>query len=63
MHDIAIENHIFLAFQAEFAGFLGAGFAVVFHIVGIADGFGTDEALFKIRVDNSRCGRALLCPW
>ena len=33
MHDIAIEDHILLAFEAEFAGFLGARLAVVLHVV------------------------------
>ncbi len=56
MHDIAIEDHIFLALKAEFAGFLGPGFAVVFDVILIANSFRTDEALFEIRVDDAGGG-------
>src|SRR6202008_4336711 len=59
MHDIAIKDHVFLALKAEFAGFLGARFAIVFDIVRIGDGFRADETLFEIRMNDAGGGGRL----
>ena len=58
MHDVAVGDHIFFSFQPQLAGIARAGFAAERRIVGISDGFGADEALFKVGVnDTGRGGR------
>ncbi len=52
-HHVAVLHDIFLAFQPDTAGFAGAGFALAGDIIGIGDGFGADEALFEIGVDDA----------
>src|SRR3989338_10913671 len=54
VHDVAVLDDVFLAFQAPFAGFLGAGFALVLDEVVVGDHFGADEALFEVGVDHGR---------
>src|SRR4051794_595745 len=50
---IAILDHIFLAFLAPLAGFLGALLALVRDEVIISDGLGADEAAFEVGVDHA----------
>ena len=57
MHDIAVLDDVFLAFEAHFAGFLGALFAVVGDEIVVADDFGADEAFFEVGVDDAGCLR------
>src|SRR5690606_14505766 len=44
VHHVAVLDDVVLAFQAPFAGFLGAGFALVGDEVVIGDHFGADKA-------------------
>ena len=53
MHHVAIGDDVILAFQTEFAGIARAGFAFARDIIGIGDGFGADEALLEIGVDDA----------
>src|SRR5690606_4178782 len=58
VHHVTVLDDIFLAFQAPFARFLGAGFAVVLDEVVVADHLGTDKALLEVGVDHTgRLGR------
>ena len=59
MHDVAVGDDIFLAFQPQLAGIAGAGFAAERDVIGIGDGFGADKALFEIGVDHAGGGRRL----
>ena len=59
MHDIAIGDDIFLAFQPKLAGIARAGFAVEGNIVAIGDSLGTNESLFEIGVDHAGRGGRL----
>jgi len=52
VHHIAVFDDVVLAFQAPFAGFLGAGFALVLDEVVVGDHFGADEAFFEVGVDH-----------
>src|SRR5690606_31853560 len=56
VHYIAILYDVFLAFQAPFASFFGAGFAFVLNKVVVRDDFRADKTLFKIGMD---CGGSL----
>ena len=60
MHHVAVGDDIVLAFQPQFAGVAGAGFAAERDIIGIGDGFGADEALLEIGMDDAG-GRP--APW
>ena len=63
MHDVAVLHDVFLAFLPGLAVFLCAAFAVELDVVGVGDGFGLDEALLEIAVDDAgglRGGRAFL---
>ena len=53
MHHVAVLDDVILAFEAELAGIARAGFAVTRHIIVIGDGFGTDEAVLEIGVDDA----------
>ena len=59
MHDVAVGDDIFLAFQPQLAGVAGAGFAAERDVIGIGDGFGADKALFEIGMDHAGGGRRL----
>ena len=59
MHDVAVGDDIFLAFQPQLAGVAGAGFATQGDIVGIGDGLGADKALFEIGMDHAGSRRPL----
>src|SRR5690554_3040761 len=50
---VAILDHVLLAFQAPFAGFLGSGFAVVLNEVVEGDDFGADKAFLEVGVDHA----------
>src|ERR1041384_6527006 len=53
MQHVAVGDDIILAFQAELTGFTRAGFAFARDIVGIGDGFRTNEALLEIGVNDT----------
>src|SRR5579863_1387352 len=57
MHHVAVGDDIVLAFQPQFAGVAGAGLAAKRDIIGIADGFGADEALLEIGMNDAGGGR------
>ena len=63
MHHVAIGDDIVLAFQPEFARLARAGFAFARDIIGIGDGFGADEALLEIGMDDAGGLRARVSPW
>ena len=48
MQDVAILDLIGLALDAELARLLGPGLAIARDVIVIGDGFGPDEALFKV---------------
>ena len=53
MHDVAVGDHIVLAFEPEFAGLARARFAPVADIIVVGDGLGADEALLEIGMDDA----------
>ena len=53
MHDVAVGDHIILAFQPHLADVARAGFAAERHIVVVGDGLGADEAALEIGVDDA----------
>src|SRR4051812_16372113 len=55
MHDVAIGDDVFLAFQPQLAGVARTGFAAEREVVVIANGLGADEAALEIGMD--RAGR------
>src|SRR5262249_37095181 len=55
MHDVAVGDHVFLAFQSQFAGLARARLAAMGDVVVIADGFRADETALEVRVDDT-CG-------
>src|SRR5262245_29566472 len=52
MHDVAVRDHVFLAFEAPFARIFRALFAVVGDEVIVADDLGTNESLFEVGVND-----------
>src|SRR5580704_16676301 len=54
MHDIAIGDNIFGAFEPHLAGILGALLAAIGDKIVIGDRFGADEALLEIAMDDAR---------
>ena len=52
MQHVAIGDDVFLAFQPQLAAIAGAGFAIQPDIVVIGDGFGANEPLFEIGVND-----------
>lgn len=66
MHHIAILDDVFFAFEAHFAGFLGALFAAKGDIIVVRYRLGPDEAVFEVSVDDAgglgRRGAAFDCP-
>ncbi len=59
MHDVAVLNDVFGAFEAHLAGILGALLAAAGDEIGVGDGFGADEAFLEIAVDDPRGLRRL----
>ena len=58
-------DDVFLAFQPQLAGFLGALLAFVGDVVVVGDDFGANESLLEIGVNHAGClrrGRADLAP-
>src|SRR3984957_3858112 len=53
MQDVAVGDHIVLAFEAELARLARAGLAAIGDIIVIGDGFGADKAFFEIGVDDA----------
>ena len=53
MQDVAVGDHIVLAFEPELARLTRPGLAAIGDIVVIGNGFGADKALFEIRVDDA----------
>jgi hypothetical protein len=53
MHDVAVGDDIFLAFQPQLAGIAGARFAAERDVIGIGDGFGADKPFFKVGVNDA----------
>src|SRR5882672_10056747 len=53
MHDVAVLHDIFLALETELTGFAGTRFAVAGDVVVVSDGFGANEALFEIAVNDA----------
>src|SRR5689334_18614321 len=53
VHDVAFADDVFLAFQAQLAGFLAALFAFVGDVVLVGDDLGADEAFFEVGVDHA----------
>src|SRR3546814_1029903 len=49
---VAFLDPVFLAFQAQAAGVAGAGLALVLDEFVVADGFGADEALLEVGLDD-----------
>ncbi len=66
MHDVAVLNNVFFAFDTHFAGFFYSCFTTKSDIIVIFDYFGTNETFFKVGVDYTRalwCFRATHeCP-
>ena len=60
MHHIAVLHDVVLAFKPELAGLARTGLALAGDVVVIGDGFGADEALFEIGVDDARRRGALV---
>ena len=58
MHDVTVLDDILFAFQTELAGFLGAAFSVATDIIVISNGFGPDEALLKVGVNDAGSRRS-----
>ena len=52
VHHVPVLDDVLLAFRAHLAGFSGTGFTIEAHIIFEGDGFGADEALFKVRMDD-----------
>jgi hypothetical protein len=50
---IAFLDDVVLAFQAQLAGLLAPGLALVFDEVVVGDGFGADEALLEVGMDDA----------
>ena len=63
MHHVAVGDDVVLAFQAELARIARAGFALARDIIVIGDGFGADEALLEIGVDDAGGLRRASSPW
>ena len=59
MHDVAVGDDVLLALQPQLAGIAGAGLAAERDVVGIGDGFGADETLFKVGMDDAGGGGRL----
>ena len=53
MHDVAVGDHVVLAFEAEPAGIARAGLAAELDVVVIGDGLGADEAVLEIGMDDA----------
>src|ERR1700761_7380521 len=53
VHDVAVSDEIFLAFQAQFSGVAGAGLTAECDVVRVSNGFGANETLFEIGVDHA----------
>ena len=53
MQDVAVGDDIVLTFKTELARLTRSGLAAIRDIVVIGDGFGADEALFEIRMDDA----------
>jgi hypothetical protein len=53
MHDVAVGDDIFLAFQPQLAGIAGAGFAAKRDVIGIGNRLGPDKALLEIGMDDA----------
>ena len=53
MHDVPVLHHIVLAFKPHLAGVLGALLALRDDEIVIGDGFGPDEALLEIGMDDA----------
>src|SRR5947207_3118071 len=52
MQDVSVLHNVVLAFKPELAGIAGTSFAIEADIVVIGDGFGPDEALLEICVND-----------
>ena len=62
MQNVAVGDHIVLAFEPEFARLARAGLAAIGYIVVIGNGLGPDESLFEIRMDDAgRLGALVPC--
>src|SRR5260370_24353149 len=59
MHDVAVGDDIFLAFQPQLAGITGARLAAERDVIGVGDRFGADKALFEIGMNNPYGGGRL----
>jgi hypothetical protein len=59
MHDVAVGDDVFLAFQPQLAGVAGTGFAAERDVIGVGDGFGADKTLLEIGMDHAGGGRRL----
>lgn len=55
VHDITIMDDIFFAFHRHLARFLHSMFRPEFQVIVVFDDFGTDEAAFKIGMNNAGC--------
>ena len=52
MHDVAILNNIFFPFNIQFPGLFAGLLRLIFEKIVVFDYLGTDEASFKVGVDN-----------
>lgn len=59
-HHIAVMDDVFLAFVPCLAGFLRSDFAIVFDVVFIGDGLGTDKAALEIGMDDTGSAGSLV---
>ena len=60
MHDVALTDDVFLAFEAHLACFSCAEFAIERDVIVVGDHLGADETFFEIRMDlpgRLRCER------
>src|SRR6266404_2060167 len=62
MHDVAVLDDVFGAFEAHLAGILGALLAVARDEILIGDGLGADEAFLEIGMDDAGRLRRLAAP-
>jgi hypothetical protein len=53
MHDVAIMDEVVFSFKPHFSGFLRPRLAAIAHKIIVGDGFGPDEALLEIRMNDA----------
>ena len=52
MHDVAVGDHVILAFESQLAAVARTDFAAERDVIVISDGLGADEAALEIGMDD-----------